>query len=124
MMVGIFAAYFEPIGVHCHHVPVSEEFETGDVVEAEEVVDGLPVIAEVHELERVGSGPALGAVQAVAAAATGFVAGAATMALARRYGARRLERLPAPRGGGPSAWPVAGTRTYLVHVHVLRRPWD
>jgi hypothetical protein len=96
---------------------VSDEFE---ILEGEEVVDGLPVVAEVHELEQVPGAGGLGAVQAVAAAATGFVAGAATMALARRYGARRIER---PRPGG-SPWPVAGTRTYLVHVHVLRRPWE
>jgi hypothetical protein len=96
---------------------VSDEFE---IVEGEEVIDGLPVVAEVHELEHVPGSGGRAAVQAVAAAATGFVAGAATMALARRYGARRLSQ-PRP---GVSPWPVAGTRTYLVHVHVLRRPWD
>jgi hypothetical protein len=96
---------------------VSEDFE---VVEGEEVVEGLPVVAEVHEVE-LAPVSRLGAVQAVAAAATGFVAGAATMALARRYGARRLER-PRPSVG---TWPQApGTRTYLVHVRVLGRPWE
>ncbi|HWC86248.1 MAG TPA: hypothetical protein VG388_06905 [Solirubrobacteraceae bacterium] len=46
-------------------------------VESEELVDGLPILAEVRPLEEP-SAPALPAVQAAAAAMTGFVAGAAT----------------------------------------------
>jgi hypothetical protein len=72
--------------------------EPGDAEVVEEVVDaipvenaGLPVVAEVYAVESM-SRPAAGrgAVQAAAAAATGFVAGAATLALARRYGARKV----------------------------------
>ena len=59
--------------------------------EDEEVVDGLPVLADVRALEPVPSA-ALPAVQAAAAAATGFVAGAATIALVRRRSARWLAR--------------------------------
>ncbi|MDQ6732284.1 MAG: hypothetical protein M3022_18820, partial [Actinomycetota bacterium] len=51
-------------------------------VDAEEVVDGLPVLAQTRTVERAS--PALPAVQVAAAAATGFVAGAATVALVRR----------------------------------------
>jgi hypothetical protein len=96
---------------------VSDEVE---VMEEEEEVDWLPVLVDVRELEleRV---PVVshGAVQAAAAAATGFVAGAATLALARRYGSRRVQRL---QGGG--ILPARGTRTYIVRVHVLRPPWE
>ncbi len=50
----------------------------------EETVDGLPVLAEVRPIEPA-TRPALPAVQAAAVAATGFVAGAATVALVRRH---------------------------------------
>jgi hypothetical protein len=109
----------------------SVEIPPDDVVEDVDLVEevhGLPVIAEVRELERVPV-VGLGAVYAAAAAATGFVAGAATLALARRYGARRVERLQhgglqhggLQRGG---MLPVTGTRTYIVRVHVVRQPWE
>jgi hypothetical protein len=111
---------------------MDEEIE---VVDGEEVVDGLPVIAEGQEVETVPrAAGGLGAVQAVAAAATGFVAGAATLALARRYGARRVDRLSRGLvGRGPLGaarhpgdfWPTPGTtRTYVVRVHVLGRPGE
>jgi glyoxylate carboligase len=101
-----------------------------EVVDGEAVAeaDALPALAEVREITVVPAPSAgLGAVQAVAAAATGFVAGAATLALARRYGARRVERLSrglVSGGRRPSDfWPSPGTtRTYVVRVHVLGRP--
>jgi len=74
---------------------VAEEFieSGGETIEpsAEETVEGLPVLAEVRPIEPAPA-PALPAVQAAAVAATGFVAGAATMALVRRRSARRLAR--------------------------------
>jgi hypothetical protein len=59
-------------------------------------------------------------VQTAVAAATGFVAGAATLALLRRYGMSRLERSSALRGLDP----LSGARghTYIVHVRPLRLP--
>jgi hypothetical protein len=90
--------------------------------EDEEVVDGLPVLADVRE---VVAPPivTIPAVQAVAAAATGFLAGAATFALARRLGARKLARVERSMAvGRPGLFPAAGTRTYVVHVRVLGRP--
>jgi hypothetical protein len=57
------------------------------------------------------------AMQTAAAAATGFVAGAATLALLRRYGNARLER-----GLGPGRLPAGPGRTYIVHVRPLRTP--
>jgi hypothetical protein len=87
-------------------------------VDEVEVVDGLPVLSEVREVVPVRVG-AIPAVQAAAAAATGFVAGAATMALARRFAVRRVARV-----GGSGLLPGSGRRTYVVHVRVLGRPGE
>jgi hypothetical protein len=58
----------------------------------EQAVEAYPVLAQVTAVERTRmiDKPA---VQAAALAATGFVAGAATVALLRRHGARRLARV-------------------------------
>lgn len=89
--------------------------------ETEEIVDGLPVLAEVRAIERVAPA-ALPAVQAAAAAATGFVAGAATLALVRRHSARKLARVSSRRGA--SGLPIVGTRSFLVDVHLIAKPGD
>jgi hypothetical protein len=93
-------------------------------VDEVEVVDGLPVLAEVREITPVRVG-VIPAVQAAAAAATGFVAGAATMALAHRLAGRRVARMGAA-GGYPGSLPgpAGGRRTYVVHVRVLGRPGE
>ena len=87
-------------------------------------MDGLPVLAEVRTVER-GSPASLPAVQAAAAAATGFVAGAATVALVRRRHARKLARTG--RGGPRRAvemLPIVGSRSFLVDVHVIGKQGD
>jgi hypothetical protein len=89
----------------------------------EEVVDGLPVLADVRTLEPAPS-PALPAVQAAAAAATGFVAGAATIALVRRRSARRLARANANNRRALNGLTIAGTRSFLVDVHLIAKPGD
>ncbi|MEO8967828.1 MAG: hypothetical protein ABI355_09505 [Solirubrobacteraceae bacterium] len=89
-------------------------------VDAEEVIDGLPVLAQVRTIERAA--PALPAVQAAAVAATGFVAGAATLALVRRHGARKLARVSARRPVG--GLPIIGTRSFLVDVHLIAKPGE
>jgi hypothetical protein len=89
----------------------------------EEVVDGLPVLADVRTLEPAPS-PALPAVQAAAAAATGFVAGAATIALVRRRSARRLARAKANNRRAVNGLTIAGTRSFLVDVHLITKPGD
>jgi hypothetical protein len=61
------------------------------------------------------------AVQTAVAAATGFVAGAAMLALLRRYGRARLERAVA---GGESLPSHGGVRAYIVHVRPLRHHLD
>ena len=95
----------------------------GEVVLAEETVEGLPVLADVRPIEPA-SAPVLPAVQAAAAAATGFVAGAAAVALVRRRATRRLARAQGLdlRRPGPPLPAAGGGRTFLVHVRVLGRP--
>lgn len=88
----------------------------------EETVTGAPVVATVRPIERAPA-LALPSVQAAAVAATGFVAGAATFALVRRHGARkvaRARRLPPRRAS--EGLPVIASRTFLVDVHLIGRP--
>jgi hypothetical protein len=104
----------------------SASFQADDlssVDEEVEVVDGLPVLAEVRTIESA-SPTSLPAVQAAAAAATGFVAGAAILALARRIGARRLARNRVNRRRGQEGLPIAGTRSFLIDVHLLAKPGE
>lgn len=86
-----------------------------------EVVDGLPVLSR-------GRAPAvLPMVQTAAAAATGLMVGAATLALLRRRDSRRLSRelrdlrtrLEPPRR---PELPMEPGQSYLVHVRVFSRP--
>jgi hypothetical protein len=87
-----------------------------------EIVDGLPVLADVRTVERAVPAP-LPAVQVAAVAATGFVAGAATMALVKRRAARKVARNS--RAGSRRAadlLPIAASRSFLVDVHVLAKP--
>ena len=99
---------------------MSDEVE---VLEEEEEVDGLPVLVDVRELERV---PVVshGAVQAAAAAATGFVAGAATIALLRRHSARKVARARLTSRRGSSGLPIVGSRSFLVDVHLIAKPGE
>jgi hypothetical protein len=84
-----------------------------------EVVDGLPVVAEVYELE--AARPSLvPARQAAALAATGFVAGACTVAVVQRrrtrVGARRRRK-----GKAVGLGEIVSSNSFLVDVHLLRR---
>jgi hypothetical protein len=92
--------------------------------------DLLPVLAEVRPIEREEDPrgvdrPAVAspAVQAAAVAATGFVAGAATVALVRRRAARRA--LPSARKRrkaskrGAELVEVAARRSFLVDIALL-----
>jgi len=88
-----------------------------------ETVEGVPVLAEVRPVAPVRT--ALPALQTAAAAATGFVAGAATLALVRRHSARKLARAQrsAPRRA-VDLLPIVGTRTFLVDVHLIAKPTE
>jgi hypothetical protein len=92
-----------------------------------EPADGedLPVLAEIRTLEpsRPAANPA---VQAVAVAATGFVAGAATVAIARRRAIRKA--MPAAarkrkkaKNKGQELVEVVASRSFLVDIHLLNR---
>jgi hypothetical protein len=88
-----------------------------------EVLDGE--VVEHHQLplepdaaERLPVWASTPAVQTVVAAATGFVAGAAMLALLRRYGQSRLERASVPAA---EQVPASGrVHAYIVHVRPLR----
>lgn len=85
----------------------------------EEVVDGLPVLAGTRVLEPLEPA-AVPARQAAALAATGFVAGAATVALVHR----RKVKVAAKRGRGKkrnAIGEIVTSNSFLVDVHLLRR---
>jgi hypothetical protein len=99
---------------------VVEDLDDGD--DGAELTESVPVLSEVRTL----AAPApvlLPAVQAAAVAATGFVAGAATVALMRRHGARKLARGRSPRRA-LDALPIVGSRSFLVDVHLIAKPGE
>jgi hypothetical protein len=93
-----------------------------DPAAVEETVEGVPVLAEVRAIQP-HSAVSLPAVQAAAVAATGFVAGAATLALVRRHTARKLARSRGPRRA-LEALPIIGSRSFLVDVHLIGKPGE
>ena len=89
----------------------------------EEVVDALPVLAdEPHPIE---APPPAGALvvsapqQAMVAAAAGVVAGIVTVAAVRRRGRRHPSRRRSSKRG--EVVRLAGTRSFLVDVHLIER---
>jgi hypothetical protein len=94
---------------------VSDDVE--EVREDAEVVDGLPVVSEPRVLEpaRVGQVPA---VQAAALAATGFMAGAATVAVVHRRRNRVSRRRRKNKG---VLGEIVNSNSFLVDVHLIRR---
>ena len=96
-------------------------FEPDNPIEGEdvEIVDGLPVPSEpvpVPETLRPAQVPA---VHAAALAATGFVAGAATVAVVARRRARPSRRRR--RKGKGAIGEIVGSNSFLVDVHLVRR---
>jgi hypothetical protein len=86
-------------------------------VQEPEVVDGLPVVTEGGVVQERPAG-AVPAVQAAALAATGFVAGAATVAVVSRARSRRAakrRRKAVPLGE------IVSSNSFLIDVHLLRR---
>jgi hypothetical protein len=85
-----------------------------------EVVDGVPVAAvtadPAHAIESVRLVAPLVVKQAAAVAATGFVAGAATIAVARVAQGHRRKRRARKRG---ELVKVVASRSFLVDVHLL-----
>jgi hypothetical protein len=85
----------------------------------EEVVDGLPVVAEPGAVEdRREAAGLVPARQAAALAATGFVAGVTTAAVVHGARARRAARKKRKRG---ALGEIVSSSSFLVDVHLLRR---
>lgn len=96
--------------------------EPGEELVEVEVVDALPVLEPPRQVSLL---PAL---QTATAAATGFIVGAATLALLRRRDIRRIARELGDLKGRydavprPARFPLEPGRSYLVHVRVVSRP--
>ena len=92
--------------------------ETPEDSQEEEVVDGLPVPAAPAVVEPALPAP-VPARQAAALAATGFVAGAATVAVLHRRRGRvpRRKRKKQKNALGE----IMASNSFLVDVHLLRR---
>lgn len=88
-----------------------------------EIVEGELVRAEPPRgLERVRAAVTSPRVQAAASAATGFVVGATTFALMKRFAGGQAETAPQP--WAPSD-PLIRPGTYLVHIRLITpRPPD
>ena len=84
-----------------------------------EIVDGLPVPAEPAPVPVPLRGVQVPAVQAAALAATGFVAGAATVAVVARRRARPSRRRR--KKGKGAIGEIVGSNSFLVDVHLVRR---
>ncbi len=90
-------------------------------LDPEETVDAVPVVDDVRALERAKPSQ-LPTVRAVAVAATGFVAGAATVvAISHRARKRGGVRLGRRRAKGADALPIVATRSVLLDIHLLGR---
>ena len=98
--------------------PTQTEPQIADT-EADEVVDGLPVLATTREISTPPE-PLLPR-QAAMVAATGFAAGAATVALAHRRQVRKSLGRGRRRKSKGVIGEVLGSNSFLVDVHLLRR---
>ena len=85
--------------------------------EEAEIVDGLPVVAEPRVVEPA-TRPLVPARQAAALAATGFVAGAATVAVVQRRRSRVSRRRRRKAG---ALGEIVASNSFLVDVHLLKR---
>ncbi|HVL94355.1 MAG TPA: hypothetical protein VM266_00705 [Solirubrobacteraceae bacterium] len=94
-----------------------------------EVVEGLPVLSSDDDRTAVAPAPSPAPApivanrQVAALAATGFVAGAATVAVIHRRRAKVLPRRARKRGkkGRTAIGEVVSSNSFLVDVHLLRR---
>jgi hypothetical protein len=84
-----------------------------------EVVDGYPVPAEPAPVPEPVRPAQVPAVHAAALAATGFVAGAATVAVVARRRSRVTRRRR--RKGKGAIGEIMASNSFLVDVHLVRR---
>jgi hypothetical protein len=115
----------EPVDEPVAGEPVDEQIPLQPVDEqiAGEPVEGVPVLVQARPMAPV-TYAALPAVQAVAVAATSFVAGAAALALVRRHAARKLLRSRPVARRPVDMLPVVGSRTFIVDIHLLAKPGE
>jgi len=104
---------------------VNEEPESIEPEEPEEV-DGLPVLSSDDAHTAVAPAEPAGSLipsrQVAALAATGFVAGAATVAIVhRRRGSKLPRRLRKKANKRVGFGEVVASNSFLVDVHLLRR---
>jgi len=97
---------------------VSTERDIRSAGEEGEVVDGLPVPAAPTPVPEPLRPAQVPAVQAAALAATGFVAGAATVAVVARRRGRPSRRRRKKKGAFGE---IVGSNSFLVDVHLVRR---
>jgi hypothetical protein len=92
-----------------------------------EVVDGLPVLTDDDAHTAVGPADPSGAAalvpskQVAAVVATGFVAGAATVAMVHRRRTKQLTRGLRKKKGRVALGEVVTSNSFLVDVHLIRR---
>ena len=98
---------------------MSPEPDNEPDAEEVEVVDGLPVPAAPAPVPETLRAVQVPAVQAAALAATGFVAGAATVAVVARRRSR-VSRRRRKKGKG-ALGEIVGSNSFLVDVHLVRR---
>ena len=85
----------------------------------DEIVNGLPVLAETRDVTPAEPAP-LPAKQAAALAVSGFAAGAATVVLAHRRRARVVAKRAGKRKKG-LVGEIVGSNSFLVDVHLIKR---
>jgi hypothetical protein len=106
--------------------PPKSPHDEDELVEGELVVpeDDLPVLLEARVVERPRRS-SVPVVQTAVAAATGFIAGAATLALLRRYGGRMAREAEAlGESLDQAGHPPRQTTTYLVQVRAVARHFE
>jgi hypothetical protein len=98
-----------------------DELVEGELIAPE---DDLPVLLEARVVERPRHST-LPVVQTAVAAATGFIAGAATLALLRRYGGRMAREAEAlGESLDQAGHQPRQTTTYLVQVRAVARHFE
>lgn len=95
--------------------------ETTEAAADEEVIDGLPVLADDTRVIEPVMPAAVPARQAAALAATGFVAGAATVALVHRHKVKVASKRSRRGKKRAALGEIVTSNSFLVDVHLLRR---
>ena len=96
---------------------MDEHAETA-VGEDEEVVEGLPVLAQTREI--LPAEPTLPARQAAVVAVAGAAVGAASVKLVQRRRAKVVAKRSRKKKG--IVGEIVGSNSFLVDVHLLKRP--